>query len=127
MCSLNNVRYKAKVSSTKDSNKTYIGLTKKIFKPRHKEHKASFPKYFKSKSINCTQFANYLWDLNSNNIKYSVEFKIVEFLKSISNHTNICTLCNQKTFCTALANKRKTLNERNELISQGLHYFNEHL
>ena len=126
-CCLNNVIYQAKVSTSVNDHKIYIGSTKRTFKSRYNEHKTSFPKPFKNKLKNCTQLTNHLWDLYSNHIKYSIEWKIVESVKSNTNHTNMCTLCNLERLHIALADKRKTLNKRNELITQCPHYLNEYL
>ena len=46
-CCLNNLIYKAKVSTSKDEYKIDIGSTKKSFKSRYNQHKTSFPKPFK--------------------------------------------------------------------------------
>ena len=59
-CCLNNVRYQAKVSTSKDDHKVYIGSKKKSSKSRYNQHKTSFPKFFKSKPKNCTQLPNHL-------------------------------------------------------------------
>ena len=126
-CCLNNVIYQAKVSTTEDDHKIYIGSTKRTFKSRYYEHKASFPKPSKNKPKNCTQLANHLWDLHKNNIKFSIEWKILESIKTSTNHTNMCTLCNLERLHIALADKRKTLNRRNELITQCPHYLQEYL
>ena len=53
--------------------------------------------------------------------------KIGDLIKTNTNHTNMCTLCNRERLYTALAEKRKTLNKRNELITQYLHYSSEYL
>ena len=42
-------------------------------------------------------------NLNSNNIKYSIEWIIVEQEKSDTNHTYMCTLCNLERLHIALA------------------------
>ena len=126
-CCLNNVIYQAKVSTSKDDHKVYIGSTKRTFKSRYNEHKTSFPNTLKSKPKNCIQPANYLWDLYRNNVIYLIERKIVETVKSNTNSTNVCTLCNLERLHIALADKINTLNKRNELITQCLHNFKEYL
>ena len=126
-CFLNNVIYQAKVSTSNDDHKVYICSTKRSFKSRYNEHKTSFPKPFKSKSKNCTQLANYLWSLYNNNVKYTIEWKIIETTKANSNHTNMFTLCNLERIHIAISDKRKTLNKRNEMITQCPHYLNEYL
>ena len=51
-CCLNNVTFQVKVSTSENDKKVYIGLTKRTFKSRYNEPKASFPKPFKSKPKN---------------------------------------------------------------------------
>ena len=126
-CCQNNVIYQAKVSTSKDDYKVYIGSTKRSFKSRYNEHKTSFPKPLKNKPKNCTQLANHLWNLYNSNVKYTIKWKIIEAIKTNSNHTNMCTLCNLERLHIALSDKRKTLNKRNELITQCPHYLNEYL
>ena len=65
-CCLSNVIHQAKVSTSDNDNKIYIGSTKKSFKPSYYEHKATFPIPYR-KPKNCTQLANHLWNLNNNN------------------------------------------------------------
>ena len=48
MCCLNNVIYQAKVSTSVNDNQIYIGSTKRTFKSRYNEHKASFPNLLKA-------------------------------------------------------------------------------
>ena len=62
-------------------SKLYIGSTKRKFKTRYNEHKASFPKKNKNKPKNSTQLTNYLWMLKEKNISYSIEWKIIDFVK----------------------------------------------
>ena len=100
----------------------YIGSTKRKFKIRYNEHKASFPKENKNKPKNCTQLANYLWMLKEKNISYTIEWKIIDSIKMNNNHINMCKLCNLERFYIAKADKRKILNKRNELITQCPHY-----
>ena len=60
----------------------------------YNKYNTFFPKPFKSKPKNCTELVNHLWDLNSNYTIYPIEYKIVESVKSNTNHTHMFTLCN---------------------------------
>ena len=51
---LNNVIYQAKISTSENDHKIYIGSTKRTFKSRYYEHKATFPKPYKRKLKSCT-------------------------------------------------------------------------
>ena len=106
-CCQNNVIYQDKVSTSKDDYKTYIGSTKRLFKSRYNEHKTSFPKPLKNKPKNCIQLANHLWNLYNSNVKYTIECKIIESIKTNLNHTNMCTLCNLERLHIALSDKEK--------------------
>ena len=74
-CCLNNIIYQAKVSTSDKDHKIYIGSTKRTFKSRYYEHKASFLKPSKNKPKNCTQLANKLWNLNKFNINTQFNVK----------------------------------------------------
>ena len=65
------------MTAANNTTKVYIRSTKRNFKGRFNEHKASFPKENKTKPKNNTQLANYLWSLKEKNIQYSVEWKIL--------------------------------------------------
>ena len=58
-----NVIYQTNIKTSNNISKMYIGSTKRKFKTRNNEHKASFPKENINKPKNCTQLANYLWML----------------------------------------------------------------
>ena len=121
-CCLSRVIYQTNIKTSNNISKMYIGSTKRKFKIRYNEHKASFPKENKNKPKNCTQLANYLWMLKENNISYTMEWKIIDSVKMNNNHINMCKLCNLERFYIAKADKRKILNKRNELITQCPHY-----
>ena len=57
----------AKVSTSENDQKDYIGSTKGTFKSIYTKHKGSFPNPVKANP------KIKLWDLSSNNIKYSIE------------------------------------------------------
>ena len=59
-CCLSNVIYIAKVYTSKNDYKSYIGSTTKKLKARCYEHKDRFPNVGKNKPKNCTQLENHL-------------------------------------------------------------------
>ena len=59
-------------------------------------------------------------------MKYSIELKIVDSVKPNTNHTNMCTLCKLERLHIALADKRKNFNEKNQVITECLNYWNEY-
>ena len=122
-CCLRRVVYQANITTANNESKIYIGSTKRMFKARFNEHKASFPKNkISNKPKNCTQLSNYLWMLKEKKIMYSIEWEIIDFVKSNNTNTNMCKLCNLERFYIAKADKRKILNKRNELVTQCPHY-----
>ena len=126
-CCQNNVIYQASITAANNTKKVYIGSTKRNFKTRFNEHKASFPKENKTRPKNNTQLANYLWSLKEKNIEYSIEWEILERVKNNKNHLKLCILCNLERLHIALADKRNILNKRNELITQCPHYLKDFL
>lgn len=125
-CKLENVIYEAIVSSEKNEKMSYIGSTRRHFKNRLYEHRASFPKPNKKKPTNCTQLANYMWKLYEKGEKYTVEWKILRQTKSRLKPNFMCSLCNLERLFIVNANQRKILNKRNELVTQCPHYPEEY-
>ena len=126
-CKSENVIYEAIVTSVKNDEKmSYIGSTRRPFKNRLYEHRASFPKPSKKKPTNCTQLANYIWKLYNKGEKYTIEWKILRQANSKFKPNLMCQLCNLERLCIANANQRKILNKRNELVTQCPHYPREY-
>ena len=121
-CQHKNVIYSATVTHGSNDIKEYIGSTSRRFKKRFYEHKSSFPSDTKqSKPRNCTELANYLWKLRGNNIQYKIKWNILHHTKTSINPLSLCTLCNLERSEIAKADRRRSLNKRNELITQCPH------
>ena len=117
-----NVIYSATFTHSPNNIKEYIGSTSRRFKKRLYEHKPSFPsKILQSKPRNCTELANYLWKLRDNNTRYEIKWKIQHHKKTDTNPLTLCTLCNLERSKIAKADRRRSLNKRNELIIQCPH------
>ena len=125
-CKSENVIYEATVSSENNDDMIYIGSTKRPFKNRLYEHRASFPKPNKIKPANCTRLTNYIWKLHEKNINYKISWKIIKQIRCKFKPNYMCTLCNLERLYIANANRRKILNKRNELVTQCPHYPKEY-
>ena len=126
-CKSEKVIYESIVSSEKNKSMSYIGSIQKPFKNRSYEHKTSFPKPNQKKPTNCTQLANYIWKLYEKDEKYTIEWKILKQTNSRFKPNFMCSLCNLERLANkANANKRKTLNKRNELVTQCPNYPREY-
>ena len=58
-------------------------------------------------------------------ISYSIDRKIIDFVNINNNHINMYKICNLEIFYIKNADKRKILNERNELITQCSYYLSD--
>ena len=121
-CLTKNIIYEAKITPANGNPMTYIGSTRRSFKIRFNEHKNTFPKTNKPKPLQCTQLANYLWELYQKNIEYNINWKILKNTNSKFKPLKMCTLCNLERMYIAAADKRKILNKRNELVTKCQHY-----
>jgi len=73
-CLVNNVVYKATVTTTPDKTKVYIGMTEHNFKSRYNNHKLSFKPRKHSQGI---VLSKYIWDLKDNNTDFSIKWSII--------------------------------------------------
>ena len=116
-CLSKHVIYKATVTSQKEKQ-DYIGIAANSFKERYTGHKTSFTHEHKS---NCTSLSKYIWKLKNNNTKFDISWKIMKQASPYQKETQKCQLClTEKTFIS-LADPKKTLNQRNEIISKCRH------
>ena len=121
-CQLKNVIYRATVTAGSNDVKQYIGSTSRNFKRRLYEHRTSFPsntRLVKPKS--CTELANYIWKLKDKNTQYNIKWEILHRATTSNNPHGLCSLCNFKRCEISKANRRQSLNRRNELVTQCPH------
>ena len=92
-CLEENLIYRATVRSEKGI-KTYLGSTGTNFKERYRGYQATFKK---TGDRNKTELAKYVWELQDDNIKYEINWEIVN--KTNNNRFSKkfgCTLCNME-------------------------------
>ena len=94
-CLQSGVIYQATVTREDDRVDTYIGLSEPPFKDRFRNHKSSF-KTRNPKSA--TKLSKHIWNLEDQNIKFEVSWKIVSRAKPFDSVTNKCQLCAREKF-----------------------------
>ena len=120
-CQTKNVIYRASVTAN-NTEKHYVGSTSRSFKRRYYEHKASFPSDVKIiKPRNCTALANYIWNLHKERKQYDVKWEILHTATTSNNPLKLCQLCNLERLEIAKAERIKSLNRRNELVTKCPH------
>jgi hypothetical protein len=118
-CLRENVIYKAEVSTAEDT-KTYIGSTGLTFKRRYYGHTATFKDPSKRKA---TELANYIWYLKDQKQPFNIKWSIIDqAYKSRNKIQKVCMTCNLERLHLALADKRKTLNRRSEILGKCMHF-----
>ena len=90
-------------------------LTECQFKTGYNDHTSSFrnPKY-----KHATELSKYVWNLNDDNVRYSIKWKILARYNSYSNKTKRCHLCLHEKFIIIYHPHLASLNSRNELLSE---------
>ena len=108
-CKSEKVIYEAIVSSEKNEKMSYIGSTRRPFKNRLYEHRASFPKPNKKKPTNCTQLANYIWKLYKKTKNTQLSGKYSDRPTAYSNQTLCAHYVTQKDCIQQTLTKEKSL------------------
>ena len=116
-CLTENIVYKCKVQTT-NSTKEYIGITASSFKTRYTAHKASFTHEDKAHN---TALSTYIWNLKNRNTEYKTNWSILKQTPSYSRNVRQCQLCLTEKTYISIAEKKDTLNKRNEIISKCRH------
>ena len=116
-CLTKNVIYKATVTS-QNGEKEYIGIAANSFKERYTAHKASFNHEHKSTS---TSLSKHIWKLKKTDTKFNVSWCIMKQATPYKKETQMCQLCLTEKTLISLADPKKTLNQRNEIISKCRH------
>ena len=118
-CLKENVIYKAEVK-TEDNTKIYIGSTGLTFKKRYYGHTATFRDATKRKS---TVLANYIWSLKDKRKTFKIKWSIIDqAYRSTNKIQRVCMTCNLERLHIALADKKKTLNRRSEILGRCVHF-----
>ena len=95
--------------------KKFIGLADTIFKERISNHKRDF-KY--QKSCNCTELANYVWELKEKNIATRIKWEILSKVHGNPKKTKTCISClTEKLWIINFIHNNNYLNKKYELIN----------
>ena len=86
-CLEDNIVYHAKVTSSDQKQRNYIGLTSTDFKARLAQHKQTF----KNDSKSQTSLSNHVHKLESENMQYEINWSIIDKGKSFTPVTDVCT------------------------------------
>ena len=116
-CQTSNLVYRCRVTIA-DDTQDYIGLTSTTFKQRYTNHKASFVHANKAHS---TSLSSFIWELKNQNQAHSLDWSIVGLAPSYGRKVRMCHLCLLEKTSISLADPKKTLNKRNEIISKCRH------
>ena len=117
-CLVKSIIYKAEVSAPNKTTMTYYGLTEKTFKERYGKHKSSL-KHEKYKTD--TELSKYVWKLRAEGIEPQVKWDIKSRAFTYQGGATHCDLCLTEKTTIALANKKCTLNSRNEIFGKCRH------
>ena len=113
-CLVKNVIYEAKVITSDDEERIYVGSTGNEFKERFRGHKSSFNNAKKRKS---TALSEYIWTKKDNNITFEINWRILQRIRALAGQTGGCKTCNLERYEIARADKKKRLNKRKELLT----------
>ena len=112
------VVYQAVVEREDGVTDSYIGLTENSFKDRWTKHKSSFrtrnPK-------NASGLSRYIWNLDDQNVKYELKWKIISRAKPYDPGSGVCRLCIREKYFIIFKPEMSTINQRNEIAGPCLH------
>ena len=117
-CLVNNIVYKATVTTTSGETKVYIGMAEHSFKTRYNNHKLSFKH---RKHSHDTVLSKYIWDQRDKNTDFSIKWSIVTQASSYRGNPSRCNLCLTEKLCILSADRSTLLNKRSELITKCRH------
>ena len=115
-CKTESVIYSATVN-TDNGLKEYIGLTSNAFKQRYGKHTDSF----RWRSKGQTTLSTHIWDLEDRKVKYELLWKIRSKATSYRPGAGFCNLCISEKMAILLADPRKSLNKRSEILEMCRH------
>ena len=89
-CQTHGVIYKATLTHQGNKTETYVGLTARPFIVRHKEHQRNFHNREKR---NSTTLSRKIWCLRDQNIKYELNWEILQKSKPYQPGNSCCHMC----------------------------------
>ena len=119
-CLVKNVIYKATVSTPNDAkpDMVYVGSTRRSFKARYNEHKASFNSERNEPS---SKLSSHIRQLKNSGRDHKIQWQIAKRSKQLAPNLKFCLLCNLERREIAEAKQANLLNSRNELITMCAH------
>ena len=117
-CLTKSIVYRADVSAPNKPKMTYYGLTEMTFKDRFYQHKSSFTHEDKR---NATELSKYIWKLRDTGIEPKIEWSIHKRAFTYIGGATHCDLCLTEKTTIALANPKRTLNSRTEILGKCRH------
>ena len=117
-CRKQEVIYEVEVSADQKENKSYIGSTATEFKDRYGNHKSDCKLEHRR---HATKLSGYVWELKDMNIRPVLKYRIKETAQAYRPVTDKCRLCLTEKLEILLADEKKYLNERSELLAKCRH------
>ena len=116
-CLTSSVVYEAEVTAGV-SVMNYYGLTERTFKERYNRHQSDF-RHVKNRYN--TALSKYVHELKESNTDYSISWKIHTKAHAYTSGARRCDLCLLEKLAICLADPKKTLNSRREMVSKCRH------
>ena len=117
-CLQKSVIYQADVQVVGGKKMSYIGLTERTFKERYREHTGSFRHENQGHK---TELSKYIWKLKNENKQFEIAWSIKSKAYAYQSGMKRCDLCLQEKTYIALADPKKTLNSRTEILAKCRH------
>ena len=117
-CRKQEVIYEVKVSAEQKEDKLYLGSTATEFKDRHRNHKSDCKLEHRR---HATKLSGYVWEMKDINARPVLKYSIKESAPAYSPVTDKCRLCLTEKLEILLADEKKYLNERSELLAKCRH------
>ena len=115
-CMNESVIYSATVS-TNSTSKEYIGLSSNSFKQRYTKHTDSF----RWRERGQTTLSSYIWKLEDKNADYKLDWKIKSKATAYRPGAGFCDLCISEKTAILLADPKRSLNKRSEILEMCRH------
>ena len=117
-CLKQEVIYEVGISAVQKEDKNYIGSTATTFKERLGNHKSDCKLEHRR---HATKLSGYVWELKDMRIKPALSYKIKETAPAYSPVTDKCRLCLLEKLEIMLADEKKYINDRSELLAKCRH------
>ena len=117
-CLKQEVIYEVEVVAQQQEDKSYIGSTATTFKERFGNHKSDCKLEHRR---HATKLSGYVWELRDKNLQATLNYKIKESAPAYNPVTDKCRLCLVEKLEILLADEKKYINDRSELMAKCRH------